>query len=72
MKQQPAKIGSELAANQSEQPGLAPKATKKEEPQVELKAKAPYEPTELVIKEIMVQKGVSRDEALAILKGDNK
>lgn len=33
-----------------------------------VKKAAPYEPTELVIKEIMVQKNVTREKAIEILK----
>lgn len=32
----------------------------------------PYEPSELVIKEIMVQKGVTREQAIHILKNPSK
>lgn len=39
---------------------------------VEITAKAVAQPSELVIKEIMIQKNVSRDEAINILKNPTR
>jgi len=51
---------------------MAKSETKKPEAPTQITAKPVAEPTEYVIKEIMVQKNVSREKAIEILKNPSK